>query len=339
MDHRAFFDLGLPTRRGNARHRDLFDHQLDVGSAAFKTHDSTSLRPTRAARISLGWKGRRCSWLLAHTTSLKRLRLFRVTLLTRDSPLKSEEPQFVSGGVVHSSCAYDGRLIQPRKTSLADAESAGRPISCPARTQGLGGARQHRGGGRVADHHGYPPRSMVRPGSVDLVSYEDSKSHIDRRTPPKARSRRHLGGDLTTIIVDEFYNDLRSAGRIDGKPLAVGTVRRRSRERRRRTIKLEDSSSTSRLAAPGPSTSSRSDPAAHWPRSHQEWSRGSWWRRHRCLLGQGIADEPAPGINRRWLPFVLHLPANADTCPAGSSFHRRTFYSEVGFGLLSQRRH
>jgi integrase len=35
-----------------------------------------------------------------------------------------------------------------------------------------------------------------------------------------------LVGDLTTAIVDGFYNDLRAAGRIDGKPLAVGTVRR-----------------------------------------------------------------------------------------------------------------
>ena len=35
-----------------------------------------------------------------------------------------------------------------------------------------------------------------------------------------------LVGDLTTAIVDGFYSDLRSAGRIDGKPLAVGTVRR-----------------------------------------------------------------------------------------------------------------
>jgi integrase len=35
-----------------------------------------------------------------------------------------------------------------------------------------------------------------------------------------------LVGDLTTAIVDGFYEDLRGAGRIDGKPLAVGTVRR-----------------------------------------------------------------------------------------------------------------
>ena len=35
-----------------------------------------------------------------------------------------------------------------------------------------------------------------------------------------------LVGDLTTAIVDQFYEDLRAAGRIDGKPLAVGTVRR-----------------------------------------------------------------------------------------------------------------
>ena len=35
-----------------------------------------------------------------------------------------------------------------------------------------------------------------------------------------------LVGDLTTAIVDGFYEDLRGAGRIDGKALAVGTVRR-----------------------------------------------------------------------------------------------------------------
>ncbi len=35
-----------------------------------------------------------------------------------------------------------------------------------------------------------------------------------------------LVGDLTTAIVDGFYEDLRCGGRIDGKPLAVGTVRR-----------------------------------------------------------------------------------------------------------------
>ena len=34
-----------------------------------------------------------------------------------------------------------------------------------------------------------------------------------------------LVGDVTTAIVDGFYEDLRSGGRIDGKPLAVGTVR------------------------------------------------------------------------------------------------------------------
>jgi hypothetical protein len=52
--------------------------------------------------------------------------------------------------------------------------------------------------------------------------------------PPSAISHRSssatsspvLVGDLTTAIVDGFYEDLRGAGRIDGKPLAVGTVRR-----------------------------------------------------------------------------------------------------------------
>ena len=35
-----------------------------------------------------------------------------------------------------------------------------------------------------------------------------------------------LVGDLTAAIVDQFYERLRTEGRIDGKPLAVGTVRR-----------------------------------------------------------------------------------------------------------------
>jgi integrase len=35
-----------------------------------------------------------------------------------------------------------------------------------------------------------------------------------------------LVGDLTTVMVDAFYERLRTDGRTDGKPLAVGTVRR-----------------------------------------------------------------------------------------------------------------
>ena len=35
-----------------------------------------------------------------------------------------------------------------------------------------------------------------------------------------------LVGDLTAAIVDQFYERLRTEGRIDGKPLAIGTVRR-----------------------------------------------------------------------------------------------------------------
>ena len=52
------------------------------------------------------------------------------------------------------------------------------------------------------------------------------------QTPPESEEPLKPGlgdilvGDLTTAIVDEFYEDLRSDGRIDGRPLAVGSVRR-----------------------------------------------------------------------------------------------------------------
>ena len=53
---RAFFDLGrlVTPRAANVAYQ-LLDHQLDVGSARSYWRTTTSLRPTRAARISLGW--------------------------------------------------------------------------------------------------------------------------------------------------------------------------------------------------------------------------------------------------------------------------------------------
>ena len=74
---RAFFDLGLPITTG-ATHVtwDLSDHQLDVGSAAFKTHDSYVFETHQGGEdLTRVEQDEGASWLLA-TTSLKRLRLF-----------------------------------------------------------------------------------------------------------------------------------------------------------------------------------------------------------------------------------------------------------------------
>jgi integrase len=49
-------------------------------------------------------------------------------------------------------------------------------------------------------------------------------SLIERHLKPELGDL--LVGDLTTAMVDQFYEHLRTEGRIDGKPLAIGTVRR-----------------------------------------------------------------------------------------------------------------
>jgi hypothetical protein len=53
---RTLFDLGpLRARRAANNTEHLFDNQLDVRAAPFVAQYWTSLRPTRAARISVGW--------------------------------------------------------------------------------------------------------------------------------------------------------------------------------------------------------------------------------------------------------------------------------------------
>jgi hypothetical protein len=54
-----------------------------------------------------------------------------------------------------------------------------------------------------------------------VTTVRNLASNVERHLKPGLGDI--LVGDLTTAIVDEFYNDLRSGGRIDGKPLAVGT--------------------------------------------------------------------------------------------------------------------
>jgi integrase len=62
-------------------------------------------------------------------------------------------------------------------------------------------------------------RSTWSPTTVRNLS-----SIVERHLKPRLGDI--LVGDLTTAVVDGFYGDLRSGGRIDGKPLAFGTVRR-----------------------------------------------------------------------------------------------------------------
>ena len=67
---------------------------------------------------------------------------------------------------------------------------------------------------------------MVRPGSDSWspTTVRNLGSIIERHLKPGLGDL--LVGDLTAALVDQFYERLRTVGRIDGKPLAVGTVRR-----------------------------------------------------------------------------------------------------------------
>ena len=74
----TFFDLGPPTTTG-APHiaNDLLDHQLDVGSPALEAHDHDVFEAHQGLEdLTRVEQGEGASWLLAHTSSLKRLRLF-----------------------------------------------------------------------------------------------------------------------------------------------------------------------------------------------------------------------------------------------------------------------
>jgi hypothetical protein len=77
MHDRAFFDLGLPSTTGAAHlANDLFDHQLDVGSFALEAHDRDVFETHQGGEdLTRVQQDEGASWLLAHTTSLKRLRL------------------------------------------------------------------------------------------------------------------------------------------------------------------------------------------------------------------------------------------------------------------------
>jgi hypothetical protein len=56
---------------------DLFDHQLDVGSPALEAHDRDVFEAHQGLEdLTRVEQDEGASWLLAHTTSLKRLRLF-----------------------------------------------------------------------------------------------------------------------------------------------------------------------------------------------------------------------------------------------------------------------
>ena len=134
--------------------------------------------------------------------------------------------QYVSGGVVHSNFGSTGEPIQPREDvaglRVLFGATGQRPCESSRRRRRTPTSRRRSG----------PTRPSLRssisgsPGVGYLVSDQirNLTSIVERHLKPGLGDI--LVGDLTAAIVDEFYEDLRSAGRMDGKPLAVGTVRR-----------------------------------------------------------------------------------------------------------------
>ena len=77
MHHRAFFDLGGPPQIGQRTYAGhLLDHELDVGAAALIREDAHVFETHQGGEdLTRVDEDEGASWLLAHTTSLKRLRL------------------------------------------------------------------------------------------------------------------------------------------------------------------------------------------------------------------------------------------------------------------------
>jgi len=93
----AFFDQGSSSARRTASvAQNLLDHQLDVGSAALVGQDRDVFQAhQRLEDLTRVDKDEGASCFLAHTSSLKRLRLILGDLGRSSSPLKSEEPQIL----------------------------------------------------------------------------------------------------------------------------------------------------------------------------------------------------------------------------------------------------
>jgi len=77
VHHRALFDLGrFLVRRTTQVAGHLLDHQLDVGTAALVGQDDDVFETHQGGEdLTRVDEDEGASWLLAHTTSLKRLRL------------------------------------------------------------------------------------------------------------------------------------------------------------------------------------------------------------------------------------------------------------------------
>jgi len=108
-DDRALFHLGAMTAARTAHVRDdLLDHELDVTTAAFVREDADVLQTNEGLEdLTRVDEDEGASVLLAHTSSLKRLRPILGDPGTRGSPLRSEDPEelqdrLVSGG--RSAC-------------------------------------------------------------------------------------------------------------------------------------------------------------------------------------------------------------------------------------------
>jgi len=94
VHHRAFFDLGpCPAHRTAHVAWGLFDQQLDVGPMALVGQDLDVFQTHQGLEdLSRVVEDEGASCFLAHTSSLKRLRLFLGDLGEGDSPPESEDP-------------------------------------------------------------------------------------------------------------------------------------------------------------------------------------------------------------------------------------------------------
>jgi hypothetical protein len=109
VHHRALFDLGrsMASRTVNDA-RCLLDHQANVGTTALITQDAHVLQTHECLEdLSRVDKDECASCFLAHTSSLKRLRLILGDFGNGGSPLKSEEPDCLALGFVRVRVSHD----------------------------------------------------------------------------------------------------------------------------------------------------------------------------------------------------------------------------------------
>src|SRR5580704_9803962 len=96
MHHRTFLDPGLHGTRWAAHWipDQLFDRQLDVGSASLVVQDHHVFEADEGLEyLAMVAKNEGASWLLGHTSSLKHLRRARGDPGQGQTPPESDEPE------------------------------------------------------------------------------------------------------------------------------------------------------------------------------------------------------------------------------------------------------